>query len=119
MTLLRRAATAMTVAGALATAAMAQAPPAPSGNARAAATTGPRRLAPTPQPSYRRSIVHHNPYPYPNFYHNDATAGFRNPGGTGRYREYYPANDQFQLDHERDPVRVAHFDQGGGAPDRA
>jgi hypothetical protein len=64
-------------------------------------------------------VVHHNPYPYPNFYESDETAGFRNPGGVGRFREYYPAGNQFQLGHEQDPVRVARFDQGGGAPDRA
>ena len=33
------------------------------------------------QPHRRRSIVHHYPYPYPGAYHNDDTAGFRNPGG--------------------------------------
>jgi hypothetical protein len=66
----------------------------------------------------RRSIVHHYPYPYPGFYVNDATAGFRNPGGTSRYLEYYPPGNQFQLDPGRDPVRVATFG-GGGIPDRA
>lgn len=71
-----------------------------------------------PQQRYlRRSIVHHYPYPYPGYYHSDQTAGFRNPGGVGRYLEYYPAGNQFQ--ETNDPVRVARFDQGGGAPDRA
>jgi hypothetical protein len=65
----------------------------------------------------RRSIVHHYPYPYPGYYHGDDTAGFRNPGGQGRYLEYYPPGNRFQ--ENNDPVRVAHFDQGGGAPDRA
>ena len=32
----------------------------------------PRRIAPTQVPAFRRSVVHHNPYPYPNYYENDA-----------------------------------------------
>jgi hypothetical protein len=67
-----------------------------------------------PQP--RRSIVHHYPYPYPGYYHNDDTAGFRNPGGVGRHAEYYPPGDQFQV--QGDPVRVAQFGVGG-YPSRA
>jgi len=73
-----------------------------------------------PQANYqhsRRSVVHHYPYPYPGYYHNDQSAGFRNPSGVGRHAEYYPAGDHFQV--ENDPVKVAKFDQGGGAPDRA
>src|SRR5262249_54022213 len=97
----------------------AQAPPTPPAEGAAANAPAPRPLAPTPAPSFRRSVVHHNPYPYPNYYENDATAGFRNPGGVGRFREYYPAGNQFQLGRERDPTVVAKFDQGGGAPDRA
>ncbi len=65
------------------------------------------------------ALFHHYPYPYPEYYHGDATAGFRNPGGVGRYLEYYPPGDTFQNMSRPDPVRVAHFDQGGGAPDRA
>ena len=117
MTFYQRVAAAMALAGAFAPAVIAQAPPTTSNPSQA--STGPRRLAPTQAPTYRRSIVHHNPYPYPNYYHSDETAGFRNPGGTGRFREYYPPGDQFQLDPGRDPVQVAKFDQGGGAPDRA
>jgi hypothetical protein len=63
------------------------------------------------QPHRRRSIIHHYPYPYPGAYYADETAGFRNPGGVGRYAEYYPPGDRFQ--NERDPVRVAQFGQGG------
>jgi hypothetical protein len=73
-----------------------------------------------PQAHYqhqRRSVVHHYPYPYPGYYHGDQSAGFRNPSGVGRHAEYYPAGDRFQV--ENDPVKVAKFDQGGGAPDRA
>jgi len=63
------------------------------------------------QPQRRRSIIHHYPYPYPGAYYNDDTAGFRNPGGVGRYAEYYPPGDRFQV--EGDPVRVAQFGVGG------
>ena len=76
-------------------------------------SAAPRRVAPTDVPAFRRSVVHHNPYPYPNYYENDATAGFRNPGGVGRFREYYPANNQFQSGGH-DPTVVAKFAQGGG-----
>lgn len=68
-------------------------------------------------PQKRRSVVQHYQYPYPGAYHGDATGGFRNPGGVGRYKEYYPPGDRFQSGGE-DPVKVAKFDQGGGAPDR-
>lgn len=68
-------------------------------------------------PQQRRSVVQHYPYPYPGAYHGDATGGFRNPGGVGRYAEYYPPGDRFQSGGT-DPVKVARFDQGGGAPDR-
>jgi hypothetical protein len=127
MSFFARAVAALTVSAALAPAVEAQAPPGPAPGSTAAVRPTPapapastaRRIAPTPAPSFRRSVVHHNPYPYPNYYENDQTAGFRNPGGTGRYREYYPPGNQFQLGHEVDPVRVAKFDQGGGAPDRA
>jgi len=67
-------------------------------------------------PQKRRSVVQHYQYPYPGAYHGDATGGFRNPGGVGRYSEYYPPGDRFQQNN--DPVKVAKFDQGGGAPDR-
>src|SRR5947209_1259739 len=63
------------------------------------------------QPHRRRSIVHHYPYPYPGAYYADETAGFRNPGGVGRYAEYYPPGDRFQV--QGDPVRVAQFGVGG------
>jgi hypothetical protein len=63
------------------------------------------------QPSRRRSIVQHYPYPYPGAYFGDETAGFRNPGRVGRYAEYYLPGDRFQV--EQDPVRVARFNEGG------
>ncbi len=67
-------------------------------------------------PQRRRSIVQHYAYPYPGYYNSDQTAGFRNPGGVGRYAEYYPPGDRFQV--ENDPVRVAQFGVGG-YPSRA
>jgi hypothetical protein len=74
-----------------------------------------KKVTPTQaQQLRRRSIVHHYPYPYASYYYNDETAGFRNPGGVGRYREYYPPGDRFQIDPGVDPVRVASFDRGGG-----
>ena len=69
------------------------------------------------QPQRRRSIVHHYPYPYPGYYYNDDTAGFRNPGGVGKYAEYYPPGNQFQV-QGGDAVRVAQFGVGG-YPSRA
>ncbi len=62
-------------------------------------------------PQRRRSIIHHYQYPYPGYYNNDETAGFRNPGGVGKYAEYYPPGNQFQV--QGDPVKVAQFGVGG------
>ena len=75
--------------------------------------------APAPvrrRPAYMRqpSSVHQNPYPYPGYYQNDRSFGYRNPGGVGRYEEYYPPGDQFQSDQGRDPVQVATFNGGSG-----
>ncbi|MGO9599301.1 MAG: hypothetical protein ACLP7Q_15035 [Isosphaeraceae bacterium] len=67
-------------------------------------------------PQRRRSIIHHYPYPYPGYYQNDDTAGFRNPGNVGRHAEYYLPGDRFQV--EGDPVRPAQFGVGG-YPSRA
>jgi hypothetical protein len=112
---------ALVLSGALVPAASAQTPmtsgvqPASPPQARPAPTA---TTTPAQTPLRRRSIVHHYPYPYPSFYNTDATAGFRNPGGTGRYLEYYPPGNQFQSDQARDPVKVATFGQGG-IPDRA
>ena len=86
--------------------------PAPPSDPTTQATTPPKKK------NLRRSVVHHYRYPYPGHYHGDQTAGFRNPGGVGRYREYYPPGEQFD-DGGVDPVQVAGFDRGGGAPDRA
>jgi len=77
-------------------------------------------VRPTQYSSRRRSIVHHYPYPYPNYYVGDRSGGYRNPGyrnpgGAGRYSEYYPPGNQFQNQQQgADPVRVARFGEGGG-----
>jgi hypothetical protein len=118
MSYFRQAAAALGIAGACVLSASAQSPPSPAPSVSGPAAAS-NNIVRNQIPAYRRSIVHHNPYPYPNYYQNDETAGFRNPGGTGRFREYYPPGNQFQANQERDPVQVAKFDQGGGAPDRA
>jgi hypothetical protein len=41
---------------------------------------------------------------------SDMTWGFRNPGGVGRYKEYYPPGNRFQ--NENATQVVARFDQG-------
>ncbi len=117
----RRAASALLVSGAVVTLAEAQAPPNPvNPSSTAGARANPPRAGSQAQPSAaaqakprRKSIVHHYPYPYPAYYHGDLTAGYRNPGGVGRYAEYYPPGDRFQV-ADQDPVRVASFDRGGG-----
>jgi len=117
MTCIRRFAVTSLLAGTLPVMVLAQTPPqAPRAGARVQSDPNAAEAA-TRERYLRRSIVHHYPHPYPEYYHGDQTAGFRNPGGVGRYLEYYPPNNQFQ--ERGDPVRVARFDQGGGAPDRA
>jgi hypothetical protein len=58
-------------------------------------------------PGYR-SVLRH--YPYAS---SDYTYGFRNPGGVGRFEEYYPPGNTF-VNGGRDPVSAMHagFDQG-------
>lgn len=72
-----------------------------------------------PQAHYqhqRRSVVHHYPYPYPEYYHGDRDGGFRDPGGRGRYAEFYTPEDLATKGH--DPTQVATFAKSNGAPDR-
>ncbi|AGA26943.1 hypothetical protein Sinac_2641 [Singulisphaera acidiphila DSM 18658] len=108
------------VTGALALIASAQTPPAPTSSSSRSPNVLPRSsnnrsvFSQMSAPARRRSIVHHYPYPYPNYYTNDRSAGFRNPGGVGRFSEYYPPGGQFQVNPGVDPVRVATFDRGGG-----
>jgi hypothetical protein len=111
MTCVQRVAAALAVSGALPLVTYAQAPPSQPGVRSSAASGSGSQGQATARPR-RRSVVHHYPYPYPDYYHGDQTAGFRNPGGVGRYLEYYPAGNQFQ--ESNDPVRVAHFDTGFG-----
>ena len=94
-------------------------PPAASPSASAQPTPPyPEHIRPQAHyPQQRRSVVHHYPYPYPEYYHGEPTAGFRNPGGRGRYAEFYTGDEGSRP--AVDPVRRAQFDQGGGAPDRA
>lgn len=47
----------------------------------------PAAVAAEHHPPRRRSVVHHYPYPYPEYYHGEESAGFRNPSGLGRYLE--------------------------------
>jgi hypothetical protein len=109
MKAVQRFAAALALTGATTLVAFAQPAPAPGVQAKGNA-------APTKdvvRPKYaRKSIVHHYPYPYPDYYHGDQTAGFRNPGGVGRFIEYYPPGNQFQ--ENGDPVRAASFDTGFG-----
>src|SRR5690349_4271563 len=92
----RLAWTVASVAATLAAAGFAAAQPPPGRDTAAGAGSA-------SSPYLRRSIVHHYPYPYPNYYHNDDRAGFRNPGGVGRYMEYYPPGNQFQNEGGHDP----------------
>ena len=62
-------------------------------------------------PQRRRSIVQHYAYPYPGYYNEDSSGGFRNPGNVGRHAEYYYPGEQFQV--QSDPVKVAQFGVGG------
>ena len=137
MVRLPQIAAAVIVIGAIAPFATAQAPPAPRrpapGTPRVA-PAAPRqstqvRPEATPRSTYRRSVVHRYAYPSQSapgrtesrsssaYEQTDSSmAGYRNPGGVGRYLEYYPPGNEFQTG--RDPVRVARFG-GGGVPDRA
>lgn len=128
MNRLHRVAAALVLSTPFVTAVRAQTPPAPTAagpipapTARPALPTQTQtaRTAAVPAQNLprRRSIVQHYPYPYPEYYRNDSTGGFRNPGGTGRYLEYYPPGNQFQNNQETDRVKVATFG-GGGVPDR-
>ncbi|MHC5540306.1 hypothetical protein ACYOEI_18960, partial [Singulisphaera rosea] len=95
-------------------------PPPPTSAPAVQPASAPNRPAAAPvkraqSKTRRQSIVHHYPYPYPAYYHGDRSAGWRNPGGVGRFAEYYPAGNQMQIDNsnEHDAVRVATFGDGG------
>ncbi len=112
-----RIAALMLVSGALTFVAYAQEPVPPANSGNGGNTPSAVEAEHVLQPYKRRSIVHHYPHPYPEYYQNDQTGGFRNPGGGGRNLEYYPPGNKFQV--QGDPVKAGKFDQGGGAPDRA
>lgn len=57
-------------------------------------------------PGYRSILRQPPPYPA-----SEYSYGFRNPGGIGRYEEFYPPGDVFQ-NGGRDPVPIAGFNRG-------
>jgi hypothetical protein len=59
-----------------------------------------------PSPSQPGTVLRHYPYSASSEY----SYGFRNPGGVGRFEEYYPPGNSFQ-NGGRDPVSVAGFDK--------
>lgn len=75
------------------------------------------RLTDPFMPIYSRGYQYHSrtaPQPMPT--DPDAEYGFRNPGGVGRVKEFYPPGNTFE--RGRDPVRVASFDNGPSATSR-
>src|SRR4051812_7650963 len=86
----QRFAATLALTATLSLAGFAQAPDPRGGGAEPNTPAG---LAADFHPPRRRSTVHHSPLPYPEYYHGDQSAGFRNPGGVGRYIEYYPPGD--------------------------
>jgi hypothetical protein len=130
--MIRRIASVLIVGGLMVSWAQAQAP-APQGKAGSPPPTTLFPPIPTDpaHPDYNaaahRSILRHNPLPpatsYRSHYGYGRTSstngerGFANPGGVGRYAEYYDENTpKSQVDQH--PVPVARFDSGGG-PTRA
>lgn len=131
--MLRRVASILLVVGWLAPWASAQAPsnpPAPPGDRSSGPLFPPIPTDPA-HPDYHaaahRSIVRHNPlprndsysshHPYKSRESSQGQSGFSNPGGVGRYAEFYDrSTPTSQVDQH--PVPVAQFDRGGG-PDRA
>ena len=70
-------------------------------------------------PGAHRTILRHNPIPQRSSYRTSTThtsegsAGYSNPGGVGRYAEYYDPNTlNANVDRHANPV--ARFDNGGG-----
>jgi hypothetical protein len=130
MTLLRRMAAAAATCGLLAGVAFAQNPP-PRQQPKASAPPAGRAPA-APQQKQNHNAYRPTQYSYPAshygtpgyenhpgyrsvlrrppHYSSEYTYGFRNPGGVGRFAEYYPPGDQFQ-NGGRDPVAHAGFDQ--------
>jgi hypothetical protein len=115
MNRLHRVPALLILAGVLPVLAYAQQAAAPANAQKAPAATA---TAPVHALTARKSTVHTNPYPYPGYYRNDMSAGFRNPGGVGRYAEYYPPGDKFQNDQTGVQRAPANFDNGEGPPSR-
>ncbi len=75
------------------------------------------RLSDPFMPNYSRSYQYRSrtaPQPTPT--DPDAEYGFRNPGGVGRMKEFYPPGNTFEKG--RDPVKAASFDNGPSATSR-
>jgi hypothetical protein len=54
-----------------------------------------------------QSVLRHRPSPYA----YDSGYGYRNPGGVGKFEEYYPPGNQFQ-NGGHDPTVAASFEHG-------
>jgi hypothetical protein len=118
---LHRIAVALATAGAVVSLSQAQTPTTPApGTSAPVASQAPAQPQPKPAPIRRQSIVHHYQYPYPEHYYTDRTGGFRNPGGIGRYAEYYPPGGHYQNEGAtRAPFPAATFDRGAPGTSRA
>lgn len=118
--------------------ALAQAPPAapvpaatPAPRAQVAPNSDASLFPPIPtdpaDPAYHagahRTILRHNPVPQRSASRanvsrtQSSSAGFSNPGGVGKYAEYYDQNT-LAPNPDYHPAPVARFDSGGG-PDRS
>lgn len=105
-------ASALLLSGFLAIPARAQAPADGAGPATSQPAAPRREATPRRYTSSRRDA-----YPYSGYRTYDSSrSGYRNPGGVGRYSEYYPAGDRFQNTEVRNPVPVATFNGGSGVP---
>jgi len=122
--MIRRIASVLIVGGLMAPWAMAQGPQGQPGGRPPASLFPPVPTDPA-HPNYNaaahRTILRHNPLPagttYRSYYGPTSSThgerGFANPGGVGRYAEYYDENTpKSQVDQH--PVPVARFDSGGG-----
>lgn len=95
----------------VASTALAQAPAASPGPRTSQAAAFRRDVPARTNGAMRRSPSYSSGY-----YGDSRRAGYRNPGGVGRYEEYYPAGDRFQNDVGRNPVPVPTFNGGSGVP---
>jgi hypothetical protein len=64
----------------------------------------------------RSSTVRRSPY-HRSYYDDASRSGFRNPGGVGRYEEYYPAGNRFQNEYARSAAPIVPtFNGSSGVP---